>query len=504
MTQLSTAMAGSSMAEAGVLETSLLGAPTAHVSVPRPRRQARARSSALAEPRPALLPRPSATSGTRLVMDLVACIPIAVAVSVQVGISPLLGLAAAIGWTLVLATTGHYRRRTLGETRTAGLIRVLRVGVTTLLLAAASNTPLLTGGESHVVALSWLAVAFTTTTLLVTLLPVRERTRMVLAGHPRDVREALVELLAVDRDDVVAVCLTRRSSAPFGDIPTYVGMAQACEAVTTQRAQALIVLPGRHASPVTLRRLQWDAARVGAEVYLGTGLLDVEPQRTHVVSTAGLDILHVTHPTLNGPRRLVKDVAERAAALLVLLLAFPVLAVLCMLIRLETRGPALFRQQRIGLNGVPFTMLKLRSMALGSEVEQSGLALDNEKDGVLFKIQLDPRVTPLGRRLRRYSLDELPQLWNVVRGDMSLVGPRPALPDRGRPVRHRSASPARGQARRDRPVAGLWSVGPELGGIGPAGPEVRRQLVAAPRRVDRRAHRAGSPHAPWCVLTHPH
>ena len=135
-----------------------------------------------------------------------------------------------------------------------------------------------------------------------------------------------------------------------------------------------------------------------------------------------------TPAVLDGPRRLVKDVVERSVALVAFVAALPVLAALCLAIRLETPGPALFRQERIGRNGVPFTMLKLRSMGIDAETQRSGLVVSNEKDEVLFKIQLDPRVTSLGRRLRRYSLDELPQLWNVVRGDMSLVGPRPALP----------------------------------------------------------------------------
>ncbi len=139
-------------------------------------------------------------------------------------------------------------------------------------------------------------------------------------------------------------------------------------------------------------------------------------------------MLHVTSPVLHGPRRLLKDVVERSLALVVLVAALPLLAFLCLVIRRESPGPALFRQERIGRDNAPFTMFKLRSMWVGAEDERSGLAAYDEGNGVLFKIQLDPRVTPLGQWLRRYSLDELPQLWNVVRGDMSLVGPRPALP----------------------------------------------------------------------------
>jgi lipopolysaccharide/colanic/teichoic acid biosynthesis glycosyltransferase len=94
-------------------------------------------------------------------------------------------------------------------------------------------------------------------------------------------------------------------------------------------------------------------------------------------------------------------------------------------VKFSSPGPVLFRQQRAGLNGRPFQLLKFRSMRSGAETEQAGLAAKNEMTGPVFKISRDPRVTAVGRFLRRHSLDELPQLWNVLRGEMSLVGPRP-------------------------------------------------------------------------------
>ncbi len=379
---------------------------------------------------PDVLVRRLTTPVARALLDLVACLLVtlvALAAVAHLGVSPLRDLVALTCWTLLLFSAGHYRACALGETRGAGSLRVIRTGVTALLLAAAV-APLLPGG-ADAAALPWLAVAFTTASLVVLALPFRQRPRLVLAGHPTQVREALADLSLHSRHDVVAVCLTRRSDTEFAGIPTYVGLSQACVAATREDAHALVLLAGHQAPPVTLRRLQWDAAHVGTELYLGTGLLDVKPQRTRAVSTPGLDVLHVTHAALGGPRRLLKDVVERMLALGGLVMALPLVVVLSVLIRLESPGPALFRQKRIGRNGVPFTMFKLRSMAAGAQAEQSGLTVSNELDGVLFKIRLDPRITPLGQRLRRYSLDELPQLWNVVRGDMSLVGPRPALPD---------------------------------------------------------------------------
>ena len=131
---------------------------------------------------------------------------------------------------------------------------------------------------------------------------------------------------------------------------------------------------------------------------------------------------------LVATRRVVKDGIDRVAAGLALLLLSPVLLALTLAVRLDSRGPALFRQVRVGRDGATFTMFKLRTMTHDAEerlVEVMGL---NESDGILFKVREDPRVTRLGRLLRRSSLDELPQLLNVLLGDMSLVGPRPPLP----------------------------------------------------------------------------
>ena len=165
-------------------------------------------------------------------------------------------------------------------------------------------------------------------------------------------------------------------------------------------------------------------------------------------------MLHVAPAALDSPRRIVKDVVERTLALLALVAFLPVLGVLCVMIRRGSPGPAFFRQERVGRNGELFTMIKLRTMGTAAEEERNTLTLSNELDGVMFKIKCDPRVTPLGRQLRRYSLDEVPQLWNVVRGDMSLVGPRPALPGE---VENYDVDPRRRLAVKPG-LTGLWQV----------------------------------------------
>jgi exopolysaccharide biosynthesis polyprenyl glycosylphosphotransferase len=161
---------------------------------------------------------------------------------------------------------------------------------------------------------------------------------------------------------------------------------------------------------------------------VSTALLDVAGPRTTIRPVDGLPMLHVEHAELSGSRRLVKGVFDRCLAALALTLAGPVMLALALAIRRTSAGPALFRQVRVGKDGREFVLYKLRTMYADAEEKQQELTGRNEHDGVLFKMRNDPRVTPLGRRLRRYSLDELPQLLNVLGGQMSLVGPRPPLP----------------------------------------------------------------------------
>jgi lipopolysaccharide/colanic/teichoic acid biosynthesis glycosyltransferase len=139
-------------------------------------------------------------------------------------------------------------------------------------------------------------------------------------------------------------------------------------------------------------------------------------------------MLAVRPARLRGPGRLVKEIWERTAAATALVLLAPVLGALMLAVRLDSAGPALFRQTRVGKQDRLFAMWKLRTMTADAEERRDELHGANEVDGHLFKIRRDPRVTRLGRFLRRSSLDELPQLVNIVRGHMSLVGPRPALP----------------------------------------------------------------------------
>jgi exopolysaccharide biosynthesis polyprenyl glycosylphosphotransferase len=353
----------------------------------------------------------------------------------------------------LLTASGHHRRHGLGETPAAAVRRVLTIGVKALVLAAA-GVPLLSTTADHS-DLLWLAAAFTAGSTLVAVAAPVQRARLVVLGPPHEVRSVLAELGSTGRHEVVAVCVTRRTRKSYGDLPTYFGLRDVTRAISQHSAEAVVVLTGSNVSQVQLRRLQWDLARHRVALYLGTALLDVAPRRTRLVTESGLDVLHVAPAPLAGPRRVVKDVAERSVALVGVVVLAPLLLTLAVLVRRDSPGPALFQQERVGRDGRTFRMLKFRSMSVTAESDRTGLAASNEFDGgVLFKIQQDPRVTSVGRWLRRYSLDELPQLWNVVRGDMSLVGPRPALPQEVAsydldPLRRLVVKPG---------VTGLWQV----------------------------------------------
>jgi exopolysaccharide biosynthesis polyprenyl glycosylphosphotransferase len=135
------------------------------------------------------------------------------------------------------------------------------------------------------------------------------------------------------------------------------------------------------------------------------------------------------HPEFTGTKQVIKDAFDKLVGLSALALTAPVFLFVTLIIRLDDGGPAFFRQTRVGRDGRGFTVYKFRTMVMDAEKLKAELAASNDHDGVLFKMRRDPRITKVGTWLRRWSLDELPQLLNVVRGDMSLVGPRPALPD---------------------------------------------------------------------------
>jgi exopolysaccharide biosynthesis polyprenyl glycosylphosphotransferase len=190
------------------------------------------------------------------------------------------------------------------------------------------------------------------------------------------------------------------------------------------------------------------------QLIVAPAVTQVAGPRIVIHPIAGLPLLEVDEPELTGGQRLVKEVFDRIVSLVLLVLLSPVLLVLAIVVRSSSRGPVLFRQVRVGRDGREFTMYKFRTMVDEADQRQHEVAHLDEADGVLFKIRADPRVTRAGSALRRHSLDELPQLWNVLRGQMSIVGPRPPLPSE---VQH-YGSDAQRRLLVKPGMSGLWQV----------------------------------------------
>ena len=227
---------------------------------------------------------------------------------------------------------------------------------------------------------------------------------------------------------VVGVCLpSAQDSAPLDGTPLLGALADIPQVAHDHSIETVIVTGGELAGDA-LRRLSWALSRAGADLVVAPGLVEVLGPRVSVRPTAGLSLLEVE--TVAPRQRLIaKAILDRALAIAFLVAAAPVVGVAALAVRMSSPGPAFFRQRRVGVDGRPFTMLKLRSMYSDAEARRETLLAHSDRDGLMFKMHDDPRITPVGRILRRFSIDELPQLWNVARGDMSLVGPRPPLPE---------------------------------------------------------------------------
>lgn len=255
---------------------------------------------------------------------------------------------------------------------------------------------------------------------------------VVAVGHELAVANLVTEL---HRDQyhgltVVGACVARPGECDeVVGVPVYGGLDDITAAVKAFGADTVAVLSCPEMDGVRLRGLAWELEKTGTDLCVSPALLDVAGPRTTVRATAGLTLLHVDHPQLNGARLVLKGLFDRCTAALALILLAPLLAVLAGAIWLSDRGPALFTQVRVGKDGRAFRIYKFRTMVVDAEQRRAQLLPGNDSDGVLFKLRRDPRVTAVGAPLRRWSFDELPQFFNVFLGHMSLVGPRPALPD---------------------------------------------------------------------------
>jgi len=200
------------------------------------------------------------------------------------------------------------------------------------------------------------------------------------------------------------------------------------DAAAALGADTIIVASLPEGDPEFVKQLSWQLEGTAAELVLSSRLTDVAGPRISLRQVDGLPLIQVKIPTYEGGLHVFKralDVVVSALALIPIGLILPILA---MAVKLDSPGPLFFFQERVGRDGRTFKMVKLRSMRTDAEQQLAALKEQNEGAGLLFKMKDDPRVTRVGKVLRKLSLDELPQFWNVLVGDMSVVGPRPPLP----------------------------------------------------------------------------
>jgi exopolysaccharide biosynthesis polyprenyl glycosylphosphotransferase len=351
-----------------------------------------------------------------------------------------LGPMLVLVWLGVGALRGVYDRNVLGlgveEYR-----RIMNAGIQ--LLAIVAVLALLTRFE-----LSRGAVVGAVPMIVLLVLLGRYTVRQVMhrAGKHGVVMR---QVLAVGTEDGVrelAAHFSRSSYAGFGVTEVYIPSApdggrdaadlgessnvhMILERLDATHASVIAVTDTAVLDPGELRTLAWRLTGSGVDLVVAPSITDLAGPRISVNPVAGLPLLYITEPELSGPRRVLKSAVERTTATLTLILLAPLFASIALLVKLTSRGPVFYRQERVGKDGTTFEMIKFRSMVVGAERSVDQLRSRNDHDGVLFKMKQDPRVTVVGRWLRRFSLDELPQLVHVVTGKMALVGPRPPLPD---------------------------------------------------------------------------
>lgn len=235
--------------------------------------------------------------------------------------------------------------------------------------------------------------------------------------------------------DAAALDLTADYSGPQGararsaELPEF-PLSKLVFTMDLVGADTVILTSSQELSPQRVRELSWSLEPGRQHLVMAPSLTDVGGPRIHMSPVAGLPLVHVETPKYDGLGRLTKRAFDLVSSLALILILLPVLMLIAVVVRLTSAGPVLFRQERVGLSGGRFTMVKFRSMVVDAEDRLSSVqeAEPTEGNAVLFKMKDDPRVTRVGKFLRRYSLDELPQLFNVLFGHMALVGPRPPLP----------------------------------------------------------------------------
>jgi exopolysaccharide biosynthesis polyprenyl glycosylphosphotransferase len=261
----------------------------------------------------------------------------------------------------------------------------------------------------------------------------RYSSRVLLVGSRVSVAAIAKELHRVPQAGyvVVGACVPGDTIGELllGRIPVSNNLDQLSASMSASGADTVVVTSSDELPPERIRELSWSLEPGRQHLVLAPSLTDVGGPRIHMRPVAGLPLIHVETPRYEGLKRFSKRAFDIIFSALLILVLSPLLAAVAIGVRLSTPGGVLFRQDRVGLNGAHFKMLKFRSMVFDAEQRLTTLEVMERAEGntVMFKMKNDPRVTPIGGFLRRFSIDELPQLFNVLGGSMSLVGPRPPL-----------------------------------------------------------------------------
>jgi exopolysaccharide biosynthesis polyprenyl glycosylphosphotransferase len=408
----------------------------------------------------------------RMTDVVVASCAAVLAVTVRLGTTPgeylLLPLLLPLGWVASVWLYRAYEHRFIGE-GPEEFHRITRAGL--LLFTSVAVLSYLTNGSfSRTIAMISVPCCVLGTMAGRRLLrAVLRRARSAGRGLHRtlvvgrsDAAISLIDSLRVTERSfhhgmlAVGVCVPEEDVTPshIHNVPVLGTPDDVLRAIDKVQADLVAVVSHPDLSGHALRQLSWALEERGVELLVSPGIVEVAGPRLSIRPMAGLSLLHLERPVLKGSRRVFKVLFDYVLAATLLIGLSPVMLATAALIRLTSRGPALFRQTRVGTGGREFTVYKFRSMVTDAEARLADLVHHDEGNGVLFKMRSDPRVTRIGNLLRRYSLDELPQLLNVLRGNMSLVGPRPPLP---KEVAGYSADEIR--RLRVRPgMTGLWQV----------------------------------------------
>ncbi|MGL5810623.1 MAG: exopolysaccharide biosynthesis polyprenyl glycosylphosphotransferase [Nocardioides sp.] len=334
---------------------------------------------------------------------------------------------------------------------TALPVAVVAVGVAAGVVSAAqlSNSLIMVGAAAVVAMIATLARRI-----------VNGQVRLLVVGDQMAIATAATRWAHEPRVTIVgALVLEPEATPPLADpelfgVRSINGIDEVDAWADRWDADMVVVFPGPGVNSEQVRQLSWHLEGAGASLAVAGVLDSIAPHRIDQTHFAGVTLMHVRSSRPSGFIRTTKQVVDRIAGALLLAAVAPVLALLALAIRIESSGPGIFRQIRVGKDGTLFTMYKLRSMHLDAEAVKADLEAENEASGLLFKMKHDPRITGLGAVLRKTSLDELPQLINVVKGEMSLIGPRPALPEE---VERYSVKERRRLAVRPG-ITGLWQV----------------------------------------------